>query len=383
MSFRTKRAWLALVVGVAAVAAIAGGSSNAASSPVIIGVSAPITGPGASGGVPQVRGALLAVAEYNKRGGYKGRPVKLNTLDDQGNPQTGLAIVQKFVNNSDVIAILGSFYSNVAVAVNPLVQQSQVSYISDCSTDACTLPPANGGKNYMFRCSFSQTAQILAMLNYLKKPSVKPAILYELSGFGIPAQQTTVKRSGPANVKITASEGVEVGALSMTSQLAKLRDSGANTIVAWMLPAGLLNLQKNLQTINWHPTVVTSYAAAATSFIQAAGSLANGMLVANAYQPGGTAASRAFDVRFKAKFGENSYPIISALYYDATRLVLQALGRVGTDPKAIRDELQRINSFKAITSMPKGPWRRNHDAIQPAQVFLSVVMDGKLVPLPK
>lgn len=381
MNFRKGKAWLVLLAGLAAIAAVAGGSSNAATSPIIIGVSAPLTGPNASGGVPQVRGVILALAEYNAKGGYKGHRVQLDVLDDQGNAQTGLAIVQKFVANPNVIGIMGSFSSAVAVPMNPLIQQSQIVYISDCSTDACTAPPTNGGKNYMFRDSFSQTAQVLAMLHYLKKPTVKAGILYELSGFGIPAQATTLKRAGPAHVTFTDSEAVDVGALSMTTQLQKLRASGANTIVAWMLPGGLLNLEKNLQTINWHPTVVSSYAAAATSFLTAAGPLADGMLVANAYQPGSTPASASFDARFKAKFGSNSYPIISALNYDGARLLLEALNHVGPNRQAIRDELQRINDFKAITAMPKGPWRRNHDAVQPAQVFLSVVKNEKLVRL--
>ncbi len=381
MRFRTARLLLFLAVIVTA-AIVAAGSSGAGRSPIIIGVDAPLTGAGASGGKPQVQGALLAVAEYNAKGGYKGRRVKLNVLDDRSDPQTGLAVVQKLVTDVKVPAIIGSFYSAVAVAMNPLIQQSQVPYISDCSADSCTLPPTNGGKNYMFRCAFSQTAQVLAMVRYAKRSSVKAGILYELSGFGIPAQQTTVKHAEKAGIKITGSEGVEVGALQMISQLAKLRGSGANTIVAWMLPAGLVNLQKNLKTMGWDPTVLSSYAATNPGFLASAGPLADGMLVANAYTPGGSAASKAFEARYLKKYGSNPWPIISAFYYDATRMVLQAMTKVGPDPKKIRDELQRINNFAPITSMGKGPWRRNHDAVQPAQVFLSEIKGGKLVKTP-
>lgn len=377
-----KRGVTRLLLGaamVAAAAVAAAGSRAADSHPIIIGIDAPLSGAGASGAKPEVQGALLAVAEYNARGGYHGRKVKVNVLDDRSDPQTGLAVVQKLVNQNHAVSIVGSFYSAVAVAMNPLIQQSKVPYISDCSVDACTAPPAGGGTNYMFRCAFGQTAQVLSMVRYLKRPDVKAGIIYELSGFGIPAQQTTVKRAAAVHVSITDSEGVNVGALQMISELSKLRASGANTLVAWMLPPGLINLEKNLQTLNWHPTVISSYAATNPGFLTSAGSLANGMLVANAYTPGGSKAARAFEARYVKKYGPNPWPIISALYYDGTRLMLEALTKVGPNPQKIRDELQKIHDFEPITAMGSSPWRRNHDAVQPGQVFLSKIQDGKLI----
>lgn len=67
----------------------------AANVPIVVGMSAPISGPQAALGTEMKRGIDLAFAEANASGGIKGRPLQLAFLDDQYDPAQAEANARK------------------------------------------------------------------------------------------------------------------------------------------------------------------------------------------------------------------------------------------------------------------------------------------------
>lgn len=362
-----------------------GSGDNAASStaPIRLGVVAPLSGPTAAAGPVEVNGAKLAVEQYNAEGGYNGRKVELIINDDRSDPQTGLAVTQKLIRSNHVVGIVGSGFSGSALASKPAVQQGETAYVTVSSADTITDPPPNGGKNYMFRSAFSASAQVEAILRYADTlPDAKIGIVYENSGFGIPSEKSTrdVASKLGTSEKIVDSVSVATDATRLEAPLERLRRKGVNTIIDWQAPAGMINLVKSLRTLGWEPDTLSGYSATNRGFIKTAGAPANGLLVANAYSSAKNPRAKEFEKSYEAKFGENPWPIFSALYYDTTRLLLQAVDKAGPDPKKIRDALETTTGFEAATAMPAAPYSSsNHTAIQPDQVFISEIRDGELV----
>lgn len=380
------RAWHRLatvaLVGLSVTACNSGGTTgNGNSEPIKIGVAVPLTGGFAAGGPSQQHGAELAVEQYNAAGGYQGRKVELVVKDDQTDPQTGIAVMQDLVHSQGVVAVIGSGASPSATTEATVAQKAGVAYIACASVDTLTSPPKEGGKNFVFRSAFSARAQVQTMLNYAKsRPNLKLGVLFEATGFGIPAEKSTRDEAAALGLTIVASESVPADTSRLEPQLQRLRDKGVDILIVWQIPAGLVNLGKSLQTLGWKPDVLTSYAATNPGFLKTSGAVAEGFILPNAYLPEVSAEAKDFETKFEAKFGPDPWPVFSALYYDATRLVLGALDKAGPDRAKIRDALEGTSGFKAVTQMPAAPFSAtNHDALLPSHLFLTRIRDSKLV----
>ncbi|MEK6711764.1 MAG: ABC transporter substrate-binding protein [Nitrospinota bacterium] len=105
---------------------------------VKIGVAGPLTGDQAAFGEMLKNGALLAVEEWNAKGGValKGKKVKVEILwgDDRHDPREGVSIAHKFVN-SGVVGVVGHFNSSVSIPASGVYAEAGVVQITPASTN--------------------------------------------------------------------------------------------------------------------------------------------------------------------------------------------------------------------------------------------------------
>jgi len=104
----------ALLAGTALTMLAAPASADPA--PIEIGISASLaTIPGAA----IANGAKLAVADINAQGGVNGRPLALVIEDDQASSTSAVAGFQRMVSQDHVVAVVGNWISEVALALEP------------------------------------------------------------------------------------------------------------------------------------------------------------------------------------------------------------------------------------------------------------------------
>jgi len=90
--------------------------ARADSTPIEIGISASLaTIPGAA----IANGAKLAVADINAQGGVNGRPLALVIEDNQASSTSAVASFQRMVSQDHVVAVVGVWISEIALAVEP------------------------------------------------------------------------------------------------------------------------------------------------------------------------------------------------------------------------------------------------------------------------
>jgi branched-chain amino acid transport system substrate-binding protein len=70
-------------------------------------------------GAATVNGAKLAVAEINAKGGVLGRPLELVIEDDQASSAGAVSSFQRLVKQDHVVAVMGTWISEVALALEP------------------------------------------------------------------------------------------------------------------------------------------------------------------------------------------------------------------------------------------------------------------------
>ncbi|MBN9440686.1 ABC transporter substrate-binding protein, partial [Bosea sp. (in: a-proteobacteria)] len=96
----------------------------AQSGPIKIGYAGALTGPAAFTGIDIRRGAELAIADINAKGGVKGRKLELVARDDEHNPVRTVAQYRELAEREGVVAMIGATNSASMLAVTPIVNDT-------------------------------------------------------------------------------------------------------------------------------------------------------------------------------------------------------------------------------------------------------------------
>lgn len=115
--------------------------AGAAGKPILIGFPMILSGGGALFGQPAVKGAEMAVKEYNDKGGVLGRPLKLIVRDSKNTPQEATRVAKELILKENVDFLVGGLTSSQGVALSEVAKTEQILYIAPISkTTAMTEP---------------------------------------------------------------------------------------------------------------------------------------------------------------------------------------------------------------------------------------------------
>ena len=111
---------------------------------------------------PYRKGMDLAVAEINAAGGVLGRPLEIVVRDDNGNPGDAVRVAEELLSREKVALLMGTFASNVGLAVADLAKQRKVLFLAaEPLTDKIVW---ESGNRYTFRLrasTYMQTAMLV------------------------------------------------------------------------------------------------------------------------------------------------------------------------------------------------------------------------------
>ncbi len=332
----------------AALAAVmlASACQNAATGDVIkIGTIQPISGVIAEYGIGTRDAALLAVEEINAAGGVLGRQVELVVEDDQADPTLTANAFTKLVEQDKVVAIMGALTSKCSLAITGMAVQQNIPMISPTSTnDTVTL-----AGDYVFRACYTDSFQGNVVANYATETlgAKKAAILYDVSNDYSVGLFNQFKASFEAKGGVVFAESYNSGDKDFNAQITKLRSESPDVM---FLPDYYSTVVLIAQQIREQGVSVPLLGA--DGWDEVAGKADTWMMPAfysNHYSPEAQDPEVVtFVAAYKARFG--SVPnALSALGYDATRILLMAIQAAGsTDPAAIRDAMKNI-SAKFVT----------------------------------
>ena len=102
-----------------------------------IGFIGPMTGDNANYGVLSNNSAILAVEQFNAKGGIDGKiPVVLVTEDSEGVPEKGLSSIEKLSSSDKIVGLIGPIFTGVSFAVGERVQNEGIIMLSPSATHA-------------------------------------------------------------------------------------------------------------------------------------------------------------------------------------------------------------------------------------------------------
>jgi branched-chain amino acid transport system substrate-binding protein len=117
---------LAMAFALLAAALPAPGS---AAGDIVLGQSAPLSGPFASLGRDYRNGALLAFNEVNEGGGIQGRKIRLVTLDDGYDTARAVANAQVLIGRHDVVCFFNHMFTLTVLSSMPVAARAGVPFV--------------------------------------------------------------------------------------------------------------------------------------------------------------------------------------------------------------------------------------------------------------
>lgn len=147
--------WLAALWAAVTLAPLAAAS---ATETIKIGWPMPLSGPAAVYGVPVTKGAELAVADINAKGGVLGRKLELLPRDSKANADEAVRLARELIIKDSVDFLSGTLTSAEAPAVSTIAKENKVVFVAPVAKTTRLTAPENLHP-YIFRLSSNTTIE--------------------------------------------------------------------------------------------------------------------------------------------------------------------------------------------------------------------------------
>ena len=249
---------LALIVLAAlALAGAASGSTRTdpgiTSTSILLGGTAAISGPESAYYAPVAKGAQAYFAYVNAHGGVNGRKIEYKVVDDAYDPSQTVQATRQLVQEDRVFAIFNSIGTEHMIAVRPFLNQAKIPQLfvgtgaREIFNERAKYPWTIG-----FLPSFYGEGKLYGRYIAAHTPKARVAILYENDDYGKDLRDgAKAGLGGKATILGTAS--YELTDADMSSQIASLKASGANTLMLFALPKQVIQAFLAAHKLGWQP----------------------------------------------------------------------------------------------------------------------------------
>ena len=189
---------------------------------------------------PYRKGMELALEEINAAGGAAGRKLELVIRDDGGTPGDAVRVAEELIAREKVNLLLGTFASNVGLAVANLANQRKVLFLaSEPLTDKLVW---EDGNRYTFRLrpsTYMQTAMLIGQAAKLGKK--RWAIVYPNYEYGQSASASFKKLLSKAQpgVQFVAEQAAPLGKIDAGAVVQALAQAKPEAIFSSLFAADL------------------------------------------------------------------------------------------------------------------------------------------------
>jgi ABC-type branched-subunit amino acid transport system substrate-binding protein len=263
---------VALALGAALPGALAGSEGDPGVTPtsILLGSTVPLSGPAAAFG-SIAYGAEGYFKYVNGHGGVNGRKIQFDFVDDAYDPAQTVQQTRRLVEQDHVFAIVNSAGTEHVEAVRPYLNQQGVPQLfvgsgaTSLGTDYKTYPwtmgylPSFSAEGFIYGSYISRTA-----------PTAKIAAIVEDSDFGKNLLSGLKRGLATRARQLVAAQAYDVTAADVSSQIATLKASGADTLMIFATPKAAIQSYISAYKLGWKPHVYISSVAIAPAIMDIA-----------------------------------------------------------------------------------------------------------------
>jgi branched-chain amino acid transport system substrate-binding protein len=216
----------------------------------------PQTGPAAPWG-SVARGSDILFKIVNDEGGINGRKIKYFIRDDQYNPAQTKAAVKELVEREGIFAFVGGVSAACGMAVKDYLAENKIIWVGPSTAIVEYVFPVNP---YIFAIYplYEDEASILTKYAVEKLKAKKIAFFYQNDAYGKSGLTGAKARMTALKMKLVEEISVEPGEKDLSSQMLRLKNSGADLVIMWVNPTSAAIALKTSSTIGFKPQWVSS-----------------------------------------------------------------------------------------------------------------------------
>lgn len=371
---------LLTIVSLALGLAACGGTVAPAPETIKFGLITQLTGDMAALGQTIRNGVELAIQEINDAGGVeismKKYKIELIVKDSEGKEEVAIAAAQQLITQDNVLAIIETERSQVAVPVSWVAENAQTVLIGGIASPAFTVDPqTQQAKKYVFRTTFSTDFQgpALAKFALTQLGATKAAVLYDSESAynrGLAEsfkERFTVGVTGDEAVMFVGLDGVPIapvqafagevvafesyktGDTDFTAQLTRIKKTAPDVL---FMPNYLVDLPlqaKQARDLGITARFLGPDTWAHADMLEACGSYCEGAYFTTDFRPEiPNKAAEKFIATYTTQYGSPPESP-AALAYDAVQVLVLALERAGkVDREALRDGMTRVREYEGV-----------------------------------
>lgn len=359
------------------------GKGKAASGDTIkIGDFGSMTGKEADFGKSSHDGLVLAVEEMNKSGGVLGKQLEVVSGDDQSQNELAASVCQKLVNQDGVAAVIGEVASSRTMAGAPVCEQAKIPMISPSSTNpAVTVDKSGKVKEFVFRICFIDPTQGTVMAQFARKN-------LNVGSVGILVDSGQDYSKGLAkyfrqefersNGTVVGEEAYVGGAKDFRSQLTALKAKNPQAIFVpgYYTDGGII--AKQARELGLSVPLLGGDGWDSEELIKIGQDAIQGAYFStHASMEDKKPVIQDYVKKYKAKY-HKSPNALSALGYDAVRVLADAMKRAGTtDGVKVAKAIAETKGFDGVTGAITID--KYHNAVKPLVVLQVKGKDFKFV----
>jgi branched-chain amino acid transport system substrate-binding protein len=325
-------AWM--VAGVAACGGM--GPGGGGDDPLVLGLAVPLTDTEGKPDVYGVRsrmGAELAVEELNARDAFGGRKLALRLVNDQGDPETAIAVADSLVQDEAVLAVVGHVYSGATIQAAGRYE----GHLPAVATSA-TSPEISRLGDWIFRVASSDSANAVALARAAQGMGRRIAILYANDDYGQGLARNFASALRAAGGQVAEADPFLDETQDFRPYLLRMKARGVDLVFVAGLQDPAARAIAQAQQVGLAARFVGGDG---IEGLASMGARYDGTAVGILFHPQMSDSARAFVQRYRARFREDP-DSQSALAYDAVRLLARALQAGHRDPAAIRGWLAGV-----------------------------------------
>jgi branched-chain amino acid transport system substrate-binding protein len=352
-----------------------GGAAGASAQELVIGVIAPLTGSKAEQGMQFKEGAELAVADLNRAGGVLGRQLRVELLDDEGQPKNAAAAAQKLAANRNVIGVIGPSSTASCRAALPILERARLVTISPSASTASLV--TDHKYMYLMSPAIPFYGPLVPRFAQVELGAKRLAIVKVKDDWGLGVSKATADYARANGMTVVAEVEYAQGDRDFKSQMTAVKAQNPDVIILNTHYTEGAIITKQARELGLAVPILAQGTNVYPQYAEIAGSTAEGALgwvdfLATLDDPG---VKRAV-AKFQAAYGKPAlnYHITS---YDGVMVIADAIKKVGNaeDREVIARTVGQLKDFAGLV----GKISYDAERLPVRDLFWTTVKGGKWV----
>jgi len=306
---------------------------------IVLGISSDITGITANEGRAEKDACILAIEEWNKRGGINGQKIDYIFRNDGMDPVRVVGNCKLFIKSGCCAAFGGTASTSTIPATKTLTPVGIPFFGYSSALPIYQRGP--DGKVYYFAGCGSQIAMGKACAHWAAKMGFKKVAILNLNvawprDLRRLALEWIEKEYGDKyGIECIKTIEADIRATDLTPQVAELKDANPDAVFGCVYAPSAKKLMRAFMDLDYHPPWIDYWGAPEVTWMGGERTLcynANGFSYASGAREDTVAKKKEFAERFGYEPVEHW-----VLGYDSVNITLTAIKEVGPDPAAIRD----------------------------------------------